>query len=253
MANAVLNSAPFVSTSPTVSVQLTKTHFCLIKIFSKLVGKATLRSTCKSSLPPLKFRSQKTVFLDLDETLIHTVSATPRSNYDFIVERLVKGERRVYYVLKRPFVDEFLQFLSEKNFQIVIFTAGYEKHVSPVLDKLDPKGLIAHRLYQDSCKILNGKLVKDISCFGRDLNRVVIIDDKPRFCRLQPENAILIKPFIDDLEDDELNKLMNYFKENKFLPKKKELTTVHAPSCLFLMKIFLVFLLMYVILASYFG
>lgn len=83
----------------------------IIEIFSKLAGNSTL--------PPLKFRYQKTVFLDLDETLIHSVEyATPTTKYDFVVNYIFWRKR---YVLKRPFVDEFLRFLNEKNFQVVIF------------------------------------------------------------------------------------------------------------------------------------
>lgn len=47
-------------------------------------------------------------------------------------------------------------------------------------------------------------MVKDLSGLGRDLNRVVIIDDDPSFTRLQRQNAIHIKPFIGDLQDREL-------------------------------------------------
>ncbi|GJT42776.1 carboxy-terminal domain RNA polymerase II polypeptide A small phosphatase 1-like protein [Tanacetum coccineum] len=45
---------------------------------------------------------------------------------------------------------------------------------------LDPKGLISHRLYRDSCKSFQRKLVKDLSGLGRDLNNVVIVDDDPK-------------------------------------------------------------------------
>ncbi|GJU20796.1 Dullard phosphatase domain containing protein, eukaryotic [Tanacetum coccineum] len=118
----------------------------------------------------------------------------------------------VAYVKKRPFVDEFLQYLKQKNFEVVIFTVGTKEYASPVLDRLDPNGLISHILYRDSRKLVNGKYhVKDLSNLGRDLKNVVIVDDRLRSYKLQPENGIPIKRFIDDVQYDELKKLMDTF------------------------------------------
>nr|GFC98052.1 Dullard phosphatase domain, eukaryotic [Tanacetum cinerariifolium] len=69
-----------------------------------------------------------------------------------------------------------------------------------MLDRLEPYGFISHRLYRDSRKLVNGKHhVKDLSNLGRDLRNVLIVDDKHRSYKLQPENGIPIKRFIDDL------------------------------------------------------
>ncbi|PWA95912.1 Dullard phosphatase domain, eukaryotic [Artemisia annua] len=84
-----------------------------------------------------------------------------------------------------------------------------EAYASPILDKLDPKSLISHRLYAQSCKIHYGWPVKDLSDLGRDLKNVVIIDDQPASYRFQPENGIPIKKFIGDRQDYELKKLMD--------------------------------------------
>ncbi|MCL7024166.1 hypothetical protein MKW94_019146 [Papaver nudicaule] len=67
-----------------------------------------------------------------------------------------------FYVLKRPGVDEFLESISKK-FEIVVFTAGLKEYASLVLDKIDPNGVITHRLYLDSCKEMDGRFVKDLS------------------------------------------------------------------------------------------
>nr|GEV21331.1 Dullard phosphatase domain, eukaryotic [Tanacetum cinerariifolium] len=162
-----------------------------------------------STLLPPNSMNQKTVVLDLDKTLIHSVLGYPPPiYYDF----QVKMRRGVAYVTKRPFVGKFIEYLHQNNFEIVIFTAGRESFASPVLDKLDPKGLISHRLYRRSCKVFDGKIhVKDLSCLGRNLDNVVIVDDNPDSYRLQPENGINIRPFFDDLKDDELKKLVDNF------------------------------------------
>ena len=117
-----------------------------------------------------------------------------------------------FYVLKRPGVDELLEFLSGK-FEIVIFTAGLEEYASAVLDELDKNRVINHRLFRDSCREMDGKFVKDLSQVGRDLWKVVIVDDNPSSYSFQPENAIRIRPFVDDMEDQELGKLIEFFRE----------------------------------------
>ncbi|KAI3719103.1 hypothetical protein L6452_19993 [Arctium lappa] len=178
------------------------------------VRRSLFQDPTTTSLPPPNSPDQKTVFLDLDETLIHSTPATgpsPPGNYDFVVKPLLDGERIGFYVVKRPFVDEFLHFLKRNDFEIVIFTAGIEEYASLVLDKLDWRGLISHRLYRNSCKEMEGKFVKDLSDLGRDMKKAVIVDDNPNSYGLQPENAIPIRPFTDDLRDDELSKLMSGF------------------------------------------
>ncbi|RAL50316.1 hypothetical protein DM860_007990 [Cuscuta australis] len=162
------------------------------------------------ALPPLITPGKSTVFLDLDETLIHSSTNPPPEKYDFAVRPVIDGERVDFYILKRPFVDEFLESLSKK-FEIVVFTAGIKEYASLVLDKLDKKNLISHRLYRDSCKELDGKFVKDLSDLGRDMKRVVIVDDNPNSYALQPRNAVPISPFTNDLEDGELKRLMEFF------------------------------------------
>lgn len=118
-------------------------------------------------------------------------------------------------MLKRPGVDEFLEALAAK-YEVVVFTAGLKEYASLVLDRLDRKSVIAHRLYRDSCKEVDGRFVKDLSELGRDLKCVVIVDDNPNSYMLQPRNAVPVRPFVDDLEDRELSKLVSFFKGSDY-------------------------------------
>ncbi|XWS15881.1 hypothetical protein CRYUN_Cryun34aG0040400 [Craigia yunnanensis] len=162
-------------------------------------------------LPPLVSAKKRTIVLDLDETLVHSIHSPPPPTYDFMIKPCIDGVRMKFYVLKRPGVDEFLESISKK-YEVVVFTAGLEPYASLLLDILDPKGLISHRLYRDSCKqLVRGRYVKDLSKIGRDLGKVVIVDDNPKSYSLQPANAIPIKRFEDDIEDRELEKLMGFF------------------------------------------
>lgn len=43
---------------------------------------------------------------------------------------------------------------------------------------LDPtKKLVKHRLYRDSCLQVENTFVKDLNVLGRDINKVVIVDN----------------------------------------------------------------------------
>ncbi|XP_028764687.1 carboxy-terminal domain RNA polymerase II polypeptide A small phosphatase 1-like [Neltuma alba] len=166
-------------------------------------------------LPPLISSDKRTIFLDLDETLIHSKTDPPPERFDFVVRPRIDGVMMNFYVLKRPGVDEFLEYLAAK-FEVVVFTAALREYASMVLDRLDRNGLISHRLYRDSCKQVEGKFVKDLSEMGRDLKRVVIVDDNPNSYENQPDNAIPIPPFVDDLRDQELQKLTRFFQVSDY-------------------------------------
>lgn len=230
-------------------------HRRLIKIFTKLARIATPKKTPRKkgyqilektpanppdiaavrrslfcdriTLPPLLPPHKNTIFLDLDETLVHSTASIPPERYDFVVRPVIDGEKAEFYVLKRPFVDEFLAYLSGK-FEIVVFTAGIEEYASLVLDRLDWRKLISHRLYRDSCKPVDGKFVKDLSEIGRDLSNVMIVDDNPNSYQLQPENAIPIRPFVDDLGDEELKKMIEFFEGCDLVEDLRDAVKVYA-------------------------
>lgn len=155
---------------------------------------------------------KRTIFLDLDETLVHASMEPPvRVNVDFTVRIKIEGAVIPMFVVKRPGVTEFLDKVG-KNFRVAVFTAGLPEYASQVLDKLDKNRVISQRLYRDSCTEMNGRYAKDLSLFARtDLGSVLLVDDNPFSYLLQPDNGVHIKPFVDDLEDQELMKLAEFF------------------------------------------
>lgn len=56
-------------------------------------------------VPPLK---RKTLILDLDETLVHS-TVKPVTHHHLIVDVIIDGVPCIFYVIKRPHVDLFLQ------------------------------------------------------------------------------------------------------------------------------------------------
>lgn len=153
---------------------------------------------------------KKTIVLDLDETLVHSSEKPPRF-YDFAIEVTMGGETTTYYVLKRPGLDELLTELANK-YELVLFTASMKEYADAVLDRIDPHRAIRYRLFRDSCTEISGKFVKDLSLLGRDLKRVIIVDDNPNAYMLHPQNAIRVSSFVDNLHDGELASVIRFCK-----------------------------------------
>uniref|UniRef100_A0A674PPD0 protein-serine/threonine phosphatase n=1 Tax=Takifugu rubripes TaxID=31033 RepID=A0A674PPD0_TAKRU len=146
----------------------------------------------KPLLPPTESHDAKKicVVIDLDETLVHS-SFTPVSDADFIIPVEIEGTVHQVYVLKRPHVDEFLKRMGEL-FECVLFTASLSKYADPVSDMLDTWGAFRNRLFRESCVFHKGNYVKDLSRLGRDLDKVIIIDNSPVSYIFQPENAVIL-------------------------------------------------------------
>ncbi|XP_064598080.1 CTD small phosphatase-like protein [Liolophura sinensis] len=165
----------------------------------------------KYLLPPVLHQdmTKKCVVIDLDETLVHS-SFKPISNADFIVPVEIDSTIHQVYVLKRPYVDEFLEKMGEL-FECVLFTASLAKYADPVADLLDKWGVFRTRLFRESCVFHRGNYVKDLSRLGRDLGQVVIVDNSPASYIFHPQNAVPVASWFDDMSDTELLDLLPFF------------------------------------------
>ncbi|XP_073190832.1 CTD small phosphatase-like protein isoform X2 [Lepidochelys kempii] len=134
----------------------------------------------------------------------------PISNADFIVPVEIDGTIHQVYVLKRPHVDEFLQRMGEL-FECVLFTASLAKYADPVADLLDRWGVFRARLFRESCVFHRGNYVKDLSRLGRELSKVIIVDNSPASYIFHPENAVPVQSWFDDMTDTELLDLIPFF------------------------------------------
>lgn len=101
----------------------------------------------------------------------------------------IDGTVHQVYVLKRPYVDDFLQRMGEL-YECVLFTASLAKYADPVADLLDRWGVFRARLFRESCVFHRGNYVKDLNKLGRDLNQVVIVDNSPASYIFHPDNAV---------------------------------------------------------------
>ena len=167
----------------------------------------------KALLPDLRPEdaNKKCLVIDLDETLVHS-SFKPINNADFIVPVEIDGTIHQVYVLKRPFVDEFLMKVGEL-YECVLFTASLAKYADPVTDLLDKWEVFSSRLFRESCVFHRGNYVKDLGRLGRELSKIIIVDNSPASYIFHPENAVPVVSWFDDMENKELLELIPFFEE----------------------------------------
>ena len=131
--------------------------------------------------------------LDLDETLSHN------SNLSF-------GN----YFLLRPGVINFLNKVSI-YFEIIIFTSSAQSYANSILDKIDQqKKFFSYRLYKKHTSFEGGKTIKDLSKIGRDLKKIIFVDNLKVNAKYNLDNLYLIKTWTDDVMDNELEILGNF-------------------------------------------
>ncbi|XP_017773868.1 PREDICTED: carboxy-terminal domain RNA polymerase II polypeptide A small phosphatase 1 [Nicrophorus vespilloides] len=164
-------------------------------------------------LPPVRHQDmhKKCMVIDLDETLVHS-SFKPISNADFVVPVEIDGTVHQVYVLKRPYVDDFLKRMGEL-YECVLFTASLAKYADPVADLLDRWGVFRARLFRESCVFHRGNYVKDLNKLGRELQQIIIVDNSPASYIFHPDNAVPVASWFDDMQDSELLDLIPFFEQ----------------------------------------
>ncbi|CAL4894309.1 unnamed protein product [Urochloa decumbens] len=134
-----------------------------------------------------------TLVLDLNETLVYS---------DWQRER---GWR----TFKRPGVDAFLEHMS-RLYEVVVYSDQPPMYVEPVLERLNSRGTISHRLSRPATKYLDGKHYRDLSKLNRKPNQVIYLSAHALENCLQPENCVNIKPFKLESDDTQLLDLIPF-------------------------------------------
>ena len=135
--------------------------------------------------------TQKTLVIDLDETLIHSLAKGGRMSSGHMVEvklnttvgyggaTLGPQHPILYYVHKRPHCDDFLRKVY-KWYNLVVFTASVQEYADPVIDWLEQeRKYFSARYYRQHCTFRNGAYIKDLSSVEPDLSKVMILDNSP--------------------------------------------------------------------------
>jgi len=162
------------------------------------------------------------LILDLDETLIHATAERIRDDFDFQVFQ--------YYVYLRPGLATFLTQCAA-HFTLAVWSSASDDYVQAVVKQAFPEHITPafvwararctrFRLAEpdeqgfDSLDYATSyefaKRLKKVVRRGFDLKRTLIVDDTPEKVRQNYGNAIYIKPYIGERDDQELASLANY-------------------------------------------
>jgi Dullard-like phosphatase family protein len=182
-------------------------------------------------LPPQspEHEGKMTVILDMDETLVHS-EFLDGEDYMYRQEeesRHTDAHDEPDFFLNvcdgvavrvRPGLTEFLTKLAE-HFEVGVFTAAEEVYACPVLDTIDPTGLISFRLYREATCEHNGvSFVKDISRVGRDMRRTVLVDNNIQATLASPDNSLVCVDYYGDPADNELQGILSALMEMDQMP-----------------------------------
>ena len=147
-------------------------------------------------LPPKNPKYKYTLVLDMDETLLHF----------FFTQ--VNG---MFFV--RPYCFEFLNDLNNL-YEIITFTAGTKDYADNILNQLDINdNIIKYRLYRQHTTITGFSPYKDLNNLGRDLSKIIIVDNLKENFKMQPNNGIYIKTWTNDVNDTQLKDLLKILKD----------------------------------------
>ncbi len=110
------------------------------------------------------------------------------------------------YIEPRPFANDFLLACNE-IFTIYVYTAGKKKYADQVLDKIDINGVIEKRFYRDSCKKVNGNIIKDLRYLKKVLRvkkEMILVDDNSDSIKHNYPFAVKVEAFEGDQQDGHL-------------------------------------------------
>ena len=178
-----------------------------IKLFSKQKNKEQENNIIldyeknRASPPFLKNKNQKkyTLVLDLEETLVHINQS---------------GE-----CILRPGLYKFLKDI-KPYYELVSFSNESKYSSEPIIDIIEEKKkYFDYNLYREHLTFIGKEFIKDLSKLGRDIKKVIVVDNIANNYKLNPENGIQILPFFGENNDDnvleELKKILILFYKDK--------------------------------------
>ena len=199
-------------------------------------------------LPPQKpiFKEVKphgalTLFLELDDTLVHTFICDENTGYmakptfkDPEHEFMLKEVRQPILVYERDCMDDLLRYLidARSDIETILFTRAERIYVDALLDIIDrDRQVFQHVLTQNACYRLVkddddiDHFLKDISRFkNRRLERSVLADTDTLNFAMTPENGLPIMPYSgenhndSDEKDEYLKSVIMELEELRALP-----------------------------------
>ena len=177
-----------------------------IPIFSKTIK--NFNSENENITPYIKTPSNKkyTLILDLDGTLVSF------NNID--------NDNKKHSMYFRPGLFSFLSTI-KPFYELITFSSCSKEHTDEIINEIElRKKYFDYNLYIEHTVSYGNSLIKDISRIGRNIKKIIIIDDCSENFKLNKENGIKIVTYngdnnVNDTVLFELKKLLvNIYKQN---------------------------------------
>ena len=151
----------------------------------------------KIEAPFIKTPNKKkySIVFDLDETLI---------NIEF--KDLTNNKCILHF---RPGLFKFLSDI-QPYYELMTFTSASKEYAQPIINEIESKNkYFEFNFFREHSIIFGNDFVKDISRIGRDMKKIIIIDNMEENFRLNKKNGIKIYPFYGNKNDNVLFELEN--------------------------------------------
>ena len=165
-------------------------------------------------------KKKYTLVLDLDETLIHLrqkkdiinikndVNIKINNTSDYFYNNNDKN-RNKYLLQFRVGLFSFLTIL-KPFYEIISFTSATHEYADVIINEIEKnRKFFDHKFYREHTVIYKDTFVKDISRIGRDMKKIIIIDNNERNFVLNKENGIKIAPFYGDDDNNIVDNSLN--------------------------------------------
>ncbi len=153
--------------------------------------------------------------LDLDHTLIYG-SYAPSEKVELLFE--YSEYLKVY---KRPFVEEFIDFLNRYYTHIIVYTTAKEDYANRICSELNIK--TQEILTRKNC-LQKGDIYykRFVSDWGEKFQNIDIVDDSPNVwlgtdAFESKIRFIVPKEYRGEIDDDELTRIINFIKQSKIV------------------------------------
>ena len=102
-------------------------------------------------------------------------------------------------------------------FELILFSIDSQDVSYPIINMIEnDKKYFDYKFYKDHCVLYKNNLIKDVTLIGRDLSKIIIVDNNETCFELNTENGIKISSFYGDNNDNKLFELKNILKEIYF-------------------------------------
>jgi TFIIF-interacting CTD phosphatase-like protein len=149
--------------------------------------------------------------LDLDETLVYATERPLTRPPDLVVGP--------YSVYRRPHLTEFLRGCSDL-YDLAFWSSAGDAYVAAVVSAILPAGVspvlvwgrsrCVRRFGPETREEYFVKDLRKVRRRGFDLSRVLAVDDSPRKLERHYGNAVYVRPYFGEADDNELPLLARY-------------------------------------------